>query len=176
MSLAMGPFDVAAALLAAAGASKVFAPNDTSTALRAAGLPAPPGLVRVAGLVEASIGAAALATGSWIAAALVGGSYAGFAAFVLLALRRGTPLASCGCFGKADTPPTRLHAVLDLGAVAASVAVALDPGPDLAGVLRAQPLGGVPFVLLVVIGAGLAYVALTSLPRALAAVPPRGER
>ena len=176
MSLAVGPFDVAAALLAAAGASKVLAPQDTAVALRAAGIPTPPLLVRVGGLAEALIGVAAIATGSWITAVLVGASYAGFAAFVLVARRGGTPLASCGCFGKADTPPTRLHVVVNLGAVAASVAVALDPGPGLAGVLRRQPLAGVPFVLLVVIGAALAYLALTSLPRVLALVPRRGER
>ena len=31
--------------------------------------------------------------------------YAGFTAFVVLALRRGGVLSSCGCFGRADTPP-----------------------------------------------------------------------
>jgi hypothetical protein len=176
VSLAIGPFDIAAALLAAAGAAKVLAPHDTTTALRAARLPASEVTVRIGGLAEAAVGVAAIATGGAIAAVLVAVSYAGFAAFVLLALRRDTPLASCGCFGKDDTPPTRLHLVLDLGAVAAAVAVVVDPGPGLAGVLRDQPLGGVPFLTLVLAGAALAYLALTSLPRVLALVGPRGER
>ena len=38
--------------------------------------------------------------------------YAGFTAFVVIALRRGGVLSSCGCFGRADTPPTRAHALV----------------------------------------------------------------
>ena len=80
------------------------------------------------------------------------------------------PIASCGCFGKADTPPTRLHVAVNLGAVAAAVAVAVQPSAGLGVVLPRQPLAGVPFVLLVACGVGLCFLLLSSLPRTLSVV------
>jgi hypothetical protein len=174
MSLAAGPFLIAAALLAAAGVLKTARPGDTANALHAVGLPGTPLLVRAGGVAEAVVGVAALVTGSAVSAGLLAVSYAAFAVFVITALRRGTPLASCGCFGKADTPPTLLHAVVNAGAVAAGVAVALDPGVGLVDVLRAQPLAGVPFLVLLGCGVGFAYLALSSLPRLLQLVHARG--
>ena len=47
-----------------------------------------------------------------VPALLVAASYAAFTAFVLLARSRGGVLASCGCFGRADTPPTTTHVVV----------------------------------------------------------------
>ena len=167
MTPAAGPFAIAAALLVAGGLLKTARPADTATALRQSGLPATPGLVRAGGLVEAGLGVAALVRGDRVTAVLVAVSYAAFAGFVALALRRGTPLASCGCFGKEDSPPTRLHVALT---AAAAVAVAVQPGVGLAAVVRAQPLGGVPFLLLLCCGVAFAYLALTSVPRLLVLV------
>jgi hypothetical protein len=174
VSPAAGPFLIAAALLAVGGALKTARPADTANALRAVGLPGAPLLVRAGGAAEAAVGLAALATGARAPAALLAASYAAFAAFVLLALRRGTPLASCGCFGKDDTPPTRLHAVLNAGAAAAAVAVALDSGAGLVDVIGSQPLAGVPFLLLLGCGVSFAYLALTRLPRLLQLVHASG--
>jgi len=174
MSLAAGPFLIAATLLTVGGALKAALPSDTTNALRAVGLPGAPLLVRVGGAAEAGVGVAALATGARIPAVILAVSYAAFTAFVVLALRRGTPLASCGCFGKDDTPPTRLHAVLNAGAVAAGIAVALNPGAGLVDVLGAQPLAGIPFVLLLGCGVSFAYLCLTSLPRLLQVVRATG--
>jgi hypothetical protein len=173
MTLAAGPFAIAALLLAVGGASKARHPADTANAVRAAGLPGTAALVRVGGGAEAAVGVAALVAGDRATAVLVAVSYAAFALFVVVALRRGTPLASCGCFGKADTPPTALHPVLNLGAAAAAVAVALDPGAGLADVVGRQPLAGVPYLALVGCGAGFAYLALSSLPQLLLLVHPR---
>ena len=170
MTPAAGPFAIAAALLVAGGLLKTARPADTATALRQSGLPATPGLVRAGGLVEAGLGVAALVRGDRVTAVLVAVSYAAFAGFVALALRRGTPLASCGCFGKEDSPPTRLHVALTAAAAAAAVAVAVRPGVGLAAVVRAQPLGGVPFLLLLCCGVAFAYLALTSVPRLLVLV------
>ena len=170
MTPAAGPFAIAASLLVAGGLLKTARPGDTATALRQSGLPATPVLVRAGGLIEVGVGAAALVTGDRVAAILVALSYAVFAGFVAVALRRGTPLASCGCFGKEDSPPTRLHVVLTAAAAAAAVAVAVQPGVGLGDVVRAQPLGGVPFLALVVCGVSFAYVALTSVPRLLVLV------
>ena len=47
-------------------------------------------------------------------AALVAVSYLAFAGFVIVALRSGAPISSCGCFGKVDTPPSVVHVVLDV--------------------------------------------------------------
>ena len=57
-------------------------------------------------------------------------AYAGFTAFVVLALTRGGVLSSCGCFGKADTPPTRAHAVVTGAAALVALAVAWPSPPE----------------------------------------------
>jgi hypothetical protein len=170
MTLAAGPFVIAAALLLAGGAAKAARPGDTANALGAVGLPRSALLVRVGGLAEAAVGIAALAVGDQATAVLVALSYAAFAVFVTVALRTGAPIASCGCFGKTDTPPTRLHIAFNLGAVAAAVAVAVQPSAGLGAVLPHQPLAGVPFLLLVACGVGLSFLLLSSLPRTMSAV------
>jgi len=88
----------------------------------------------------------------------------------VLALRADAPISSCGCFGKIDTPPSLVHVVLDAAVALMAGAVAI-AGTDVSmpTVLPDQPLLGLPFVLLVVVGTGLVLLAFTSLPRALAA-------
>jgi hypothetical protein len=170
VTVAAGPFAIAAALLVLAGAPKVVRPRDTVNALRAAGIPAPNVFVRVLAFAEVAIGIDALVRGNRPSAVLVALSYSVFTVFVLLALRRSTPLASCGCFGRDDTPPTWIHVAIDAAAVVAAVAVAVDPGVGLPDVLRDQPLAGVPFVILLVSGTFLAYLALSALPRLMVLV------
>src|SRR6476469_1685085 len=93
MDVLAAPYLAAALLLVVAGVAKAIDPLSLVRALRAAGLTIrAPVLMRFVRAVAAS--------------------YAGFTLFVLQALRTGSPLASCGCFGKADTPPTRLHAIV----------------------------------------------------------------
>ena len=70
---------------------------------------------------------AALAVPSRVTAVLLAAMYAVFTAFVVTALRRGGVLSSCGCFGRADTPPTRAHAVVTGAASVVGLLVALDP-------------------------------------------------
>jgi hypothetical protein len=164
-----GPFVIAALLLAAGGVLKAVRPGDTATALAAVGLPRSTVPVRVGGALEALVGVAALAVGGALPAILVGVSYAAFAAFVLVALRAGTPVASCGCFGKVDTPPSPLHVVVDLAAAGVAVGVALAGDVSLPAILDAQPLFGIPFVLLVLVGSALVFLTLTALPKTNAA-------
>ena len=74
-------------------------------------------------------------------------------------------LASCGCFGKADTPPTATHVVVTgaLALVAAAVAVRpLGPLPDLLG---AQPGTGVPLLVATAAVAVTTYLVLALLPQ-----------
>lgn len=170
MNAAAGPFMIASVLLALGGAFKAASPGDTANALRGVGLPGSPLLVRFGGGLEVAIALAAIATGGRLAAGLVVISYLGFTAFVAVALARGVPIATCGCFGKADTPPSAVHLAVNLGAAAAAIAVVIDPGVALADVVADQPLAGVPFLVLVGTGVYLTYMALTALPRLLVAV------
>jgi hypothetical protein len=152
----------AALLLLAAGAAKVADPTRTAGALAAVlaavlGRPvrAAPAVVRAGALGEAALGAATLVAGGRALSALVGLSYAGFAAFVAAALRTGAPVGTCGCFGRPDTPPRPLHVAVDALFAAAGLAgavVGLDP------LLSASPAAIVAAVAL----AGVGYIALTS--------------
>ena len=165
-----GPFLVAALLLTAAGALKAVDPVTTAGALRKAGLPGAPALVRAGGVVEVVIGVAAIATGAPVAAALVALSYALFTAFVVVALVRRLPIGSCGCFGKVDTPPSIVHVVLDLGFAGVAAAAAVAGEVALPDVVADQPLAGIPFLLLLAIGCSLVFLAFTALPKTMAAV------
>ena len=75
-----------------------------------------------------------------------------------------------------DTPPSRLHVGINVVAIAAAVAVALNPGVGLVDTIRVQPLAGVPYLALLAVGVSLVFVALSSLPRTLALVPSAGGR
>src|SRR5439155_2745375 len=162
-----GPYVVAAVVLAIGGALKVSAPETTARALAGVGLRIPVALVAAGGGVEVGVGVGALAVGTRPFAVLVAVSYAAFAAFVAVALVRGVPISSCGCFGREDTPPTGVHVAVDVGLAAVATAVAGGRGGTLAGVVRAQPLAGVPFLVLTAACVYLVYIALTVLPRVL---------
>lgn len=173
MSIAVGPFFIAALLLVGGGVAKVVDPVDTVGALRGAGVRASSPMVRIGAMAEVAVGCFALAVGSRTAAVLVGLSYLAFTVFVARAIVKELPIASCGCFGREDTPPSVVHLGVNLCAVAAAAAVALDPGAGIADVVSEQPLAGAPFALLVCVGTYAAFVALTALPRTLALVRSR---
>jgi hypothetical protein len=165
-----GPRAIAAVLLVAGGAAKAWRPGDTARALRMVGIRVPPVAVRLGAVAEVVIGLGALLVPGPVFPALVALSYLAFAVFVVQALRTGAPISTCGCFGKVDTPPSRVHVVIDALAAAAAAAVAV-AGTDVSmpTIVPDQPLAGVPFVMLVAIGVGLVFLAFTSLPRTLAA-------
>lgn len=168
MDALAGPFLVACALLLVAGCFKIVRPGPTSNALRAVRLPSARVAVRVLGMAEVALGIAAAVTGAAGLAALVAVAYLAFGAFIALAMRAGSPIQSCGCFGAAESPPSIVHVLGDLAlfAVAAAAAVGgLDPLPD---ILRRQDAAGVPLLLLVAIGSYLTALVLTELPKALA--------
>jgi hypothetical protein len=166
--LVAGPFAAFALLLAVAGASKALKPLNTSRALRSAGLPSGAPLVRVLGAGEAVLALVALAVAGPISAALVAISYASFAAFVGYAMARGLFISSCGCFGKPDTPPTAAHLAVNLGAATLATLAALFPGRSPLRQLVHSPGAGVPFAALVLVIAGLGYLALAEWPRLVA--------
>jgi hypothetical protein len=167
-----GPALVAAALLALAGAQKVIDPAMTVGALRALRLPSSPVLVRFGSGVEMALGVAAIAVGGAALWWLVAASYVAFAAFVVVAIRKGTMLGSCGCFGREDTPPHWTHVALDVVLAGLAVAVAVvSPGSPVEAVAD-EPGQGVVVVALAVVALYLLYAAFVQLPRTLTATRP----
>jgi len=128
MGAAVAPVWVAALLLVLAGAPKVVRPGPTARAMRRLRVPATDWLVRLLGAAEAVLGVATLATGARPLVAAVAASYAAFTAIIVIALRRDGPLASCGCLGRADTPPTWAHAVVTAALAATATAAAATAG------------------------------------------------
>lgn len=167
MEALSGPVIVLTALLALAGAFKVWRPAPTSGALRAMHLPSQFALVRVLGAVEVVLGVATMLTGARPLLALTAAAYLGFAAFVAVALLSGTPLQSCGCFGQRETPPNAVHLAVNLVAAATLLTAAAGDMPAPSDVLADQPWSGAPFLLLVVTSLYLSYLLLTALPAVL---------
>ena len=163
-----GALAAVALLLALAGAIKLRRPGDLVRSLRMAGFPASTVIVRALALVEVAVGGVALAGG---ATALAGGValaamalYLGFGAFFVTARRRRGPLMSCGCFGRADSPVTTTHVVLDLAAAAVAGASYVTRAPGLLPAVAAHP-GQAPALVLAVAGlAGLGYLGFAVAP------------
>lgn len=163
-----GPALAIAGLLALAGAQKVLDPTMTVGALRSLRLPASPALVRVGAAAELALGVLAIGVGGVVTWLLVALSYLAFAAFVVAALRSGTMLGSCGCFGREDTPPHWSHVVLNV--VLAGVALALAGQGDGAPLdsLADEPGRGAVVAALAGVALYLLYALYVELPRTLA--------
>lgn len=159
-----GPFAATCALLIVAGAAKLLRPTDTARALALFGWPVGSTAVRIGALSEAAVAAAALVTSHRALAAAVAMSYLAFAGWVAVAMARGVPISSCGCFGTPDTPPTLLHVAVDLAAAAVAVSAAARGLPDLAATLSRQPAAGLPFLGMVALVTWMAAMVLTVLP------------
>jgi len=159
-----GPVVVVSVLLALAGGMKVLQPASTSGALRAMRLPSSPRVVRTLGGVEIVIALGAGISFERPLLALLAAMYLAFAAFVAAALGAHAPLQSCGCFGRADTPPSIVHLGLNVAAAAVALLAAATSTPSLGSTLSDQPWGGVPFALLVAVSVYLCVTLLTVLP------------
>ena len=164
MEALAGPVVVVSALLALAGAMKVVQPASTSGALRAMRLPSSPGLVRTLGVAEIVVALGAGITFERPLLALLAAMYLAFAAFVAAALGARTPLQSCGCFGRADTPPSIVHLGLNVAAAGLALVAAATSTPSLGDTLSDQPWAGLPFALLVTVSVYLCVTLLTVLP------------
>lgn len=155
---------VACAVLVVGGSAKVRSPEPTFGAMRAIGVPATTAMVRIMGGVEVVIGIIAGVTGWRLALILVSAAYVGFLAFVAAALRSSTAIRSCGCFGSVDSPPSRIHLVIDAVFAVFTMAAAIEGMPSLGALLAGQPMASVPFVLTVGALTYLAFVAMTVVP------------
>ena len=154
-------------LLVVAGATKLSRPAGGSASLL--GFRARTSWARLVGGAEAAAGLAALFLGG-PAAWAVGLLYTVFAVVVLRALLAGA--GSCGCFGRLDAPPSRIHILGNLVLAAASFAAAgasSPPVPAIAELVSSRPFAGVTLAVEVAVLAGLALVSFTALPEALGA-------
>jgi hypothetical protein len=164
----IGLYLIGSALLVMAGAAKTVRPDDTALALAQV----LPGrlrlrtLVRIGAACEAVVGLVAFLLPRPLPAALVCASYLGFAAYVSYVRRRHGLLATCGCFGRNDTPATWLHVVINLvlAGAAAGVALRTTGASTLRSVLTTQPWAGLPLLLASAVGLWLTFQALTLLP------------
>ena len=152
------------ALLALAGLYKLVDHSPTSGALRAAGLPSSPIVVRLLGGLELVVGITGIVDGGPIPALAGALLYAGFLVFVLEALRRRLPISSCGCLGATDTPPTVAHVIVNLAAVATLVLGALFPIGMLGGLHEAELSTAVAFLLFTGTVVYLLHAVITVLP------------
>ncbi len=155
----------AALLLLVAGLAKVVRPAPTAELLTTLGLPGRSEVAIGIGIGESAVGVLALAVGGPALAIATGALYVGFVLVVWRAMAAGA--ASCGCFGRVDAPPSWIHVVGNVALAAVSFVAATGDAP--VHVMDRQPAGGVGFVLLVGVVAGLALVVFTALPEALGA-------
>lgn len=149
-------------MLALAGVAKVRHPAPTGAALHAIGLPSHAIGVRLVGVIEIALGAAAV-SGAPALAWFVAIQWGALVVVAVVLVRR--PTVPCGCFGwAAPTPVTGLHVAVDLTFAAIALVVAgfgdvglLDAGAD---------ARGGPFVVLglVIVLAVLVRGLLTDLP------------
>lgn len=156
--LSPGMFGVVAgifsALLIATGVAKLTRPHETARALAEVGVPqALPATYLLAG-TEVMVGGAALVAPHRFTLAAQTTMYLVFLAWVVIALKRDVPLASCGCLGRDDTPPYWGHVVLNVLAITASGAAMIN-GADLWAL--SEGLARVTNITMVAGGAWLAW-------------------
>lgn len=154
-----------AVLVGAAGIGKLVDPRHTAGALDAIGLPNRQWLVRMLGTVEVVIGAAVVGWGGVFPTALLAALYGGFAVFVVVALQSDSPLSSCGCFGRADTPPGAAHLIVNVAAMVVLAGLAMNGG---AYGLTLLSLDAAPVVLAGLVLSYLLYALMSVRPRSLA--------
>jgi hypothetical protein len=171
MSVVVGCAMTAALLALGAGLAKLASPRTAVAAMRSARLPASDLLVRVGSLAEISLGVVVLLQGAWLACAVLGIAYVGFAVFSLVAVRAGraTP---CGCFGPRTSVIGWRHVVTNLVLAAGLCATAADRGPSAVSLVRLSPSLGAASLVVAVVAAVLAATFLSG-PMASARPAPR---
>ncbi|MGH3651097.1 MAG: hypothetical protein ACRDU9_10360, partial [Acidimicrobiia bacterium] len=129
-------------------------PHDVARALGSLGLPSLPWSGLALGIVEVVVGVSAFFLPAGLFAQ--GLLYLAFSIWVFAALRMDVPLASCGCLGKDDTPPSAGHLLMNtLAAVLSLIAMGGEP------IQLASGLEGAAQVAVVAVGLFLSYIVLT---------------
>ncbi|MFZ0015524.1 MAG: MauE/DoxX family redox-associated membrane protein [Acidimicrobiia bacterium] len=160
--LAQAVAAIALGLMATSGVAKFVDPDPTTGAMRAARLPASTPVTYALGVIESTVAVLALVVGgpAVLAGALL---YGGFTIFTLAATLYDFPIQSCGCFGRADTPPSRLHVVFNLMATLALGRLAILGMGPIDWSLPAMDL--VLFLGFAIAGVFASYLLLAQLPQ-----------
>ena len=140
-------------LLLVTGVSKAMRPHDTASAVRQLGLPATSLLIRLLAVGEIGVGVWVVATMSTVSLAAQSLLYGVFAVWTWAAIRSDTPLATCGCLGRPDTPPYGGHLAINVIGVVVSFSAMFTVGDALSD----QPLGVVAALVVVSAGVWLAW-------------------
>jgi hypothetical protein len=164
MTPEFAPVVAGALFLVVAGAGKVRRPAGAAGALTSVGIRVGRPVIRAMGAAEVALGVTALAVGGVVPTLLVGLSYIGFTGFVVVALRTGGALSSCGCLGRPDTPPTITHAVVT-AALGVTTLVAAGSGGVDSGHLSASG-ADVALLLFTALVTWLLWLAFAVLPHA----------
>lgn len=168
MNWITGVFLAACLLVIVAGIAKLRTPTPagrTVAALKVPGAEAFAGdlPIRILGLAEVLVAAAAMWLGGRLGAALMVAAFASFGAVIARALQVGSDV-DCGCFGRVSSPLTKTHLVVDLAFLgAAGVGLFYPPTGirDLAG-LGATEVIALPLVVILL--AATAFQLFTALP------------
>lgn len=159
---------IASLVMVAAGAAKVVRPGPTAIALRSSGIPAPELFVRVFALIELVVACDTLVEPALWSRLMLTFSYLAFAVFVGVALARDTPLASCGCFGEPDTPPTFAHLFVNLGLAACGFVAIGQAAPSPGQVVVDSPGAGSLAAIGVILATACCILVLTSMAKVTA--------
>ncbi len=165
----LGPYWVAAVVLAVAGFGKLCRPAAIIDALRALHLPATAAAAMSLGGAEVALALAVFAIGGPLPGVLTAVAYLGFAGaaarLAAQAERRSGAVVGCGCFGRGSAPvgPTHIFANLALAA-AALTAVLTSATPSLWTVAPELPALGVAHLLLIGTTAAATIATMTVLP------------
>jgi methylamine utilization protein MauE len=163
-------FFLACALLVMTGVFKILRPQPTAKVLGAIAITRTSvWLSRLLGSVEVIAGVVGLASPRGAGGTMVAALYLAFAIFLVFLVAFRPTLSSCGCTGRRDTPPSLLHAGLDLTAAGIAFVAATSHGPTLGGFVGSFGLYGMlSLVVAVMLGYGL-YATIAYLPPALRA-------
>ncbi|MFN0027330.1 MAG: MauE/DoxX family redox-associated membrane protein [Acidimicrobiales bacterium] len=178
----LGPFWVAALVLAAAGIGKLRYPHATADAMKALGLPHRVDLARLLGGAELALAGSVFVVGGPLPGLLTAAAYLAFAAtaarLVTLATApsaggRAAKVVGCGCFGQRATPIGPAHIFANLALASASLtAVLTSTTPSLASVAPDLPALGLAHLLLIGTATAATVAMLTVLPEVKAARVP----
>ena len=170
----VGVYYAAALVLGAGGVAKIREPLPFVAAMRQLGVPVRRGVARWIGGLEILVAIVVFAVGGAFVAGAVAVVFAGFALVVLAALR--ADASSCGCFGAASAPPSRVHVAVNLGCAATAAALAIAPVGHLVDVMDDAGSAGPALLALSVVLAALFTGLNTSAGEVLALVRQRRER
>ena len=169
----LGPYWVAAVVLAVAGIGKLCRPAAVIDALRMLRLPATPVAAMILGGGEVALALAVFVVGGPAPALATGVAYLAFAAvaarLMAQAKQPSGSVVGCGCFGRRATPIGLTHIFANVALAAAAFTAALTSAtPSLPTIAPQLPVLGLAHLLLIGTTAAATVATLTVLPEAKA--------